>query len=171
MIESILEFEENNEFEEAFNAYKNLYSKQNLDYVIWKHFFFFLWISIEDAPKEFREKIDLNKELVNMLSDGKRNFSELAEFNFIAGYTVTLFPYEFGDFDILEKQGKEMLLKATLIEPENIIYKMVHLGDLPNVNRKEYEKAVIAAKPIVQKKFNGNGFLNKYFKHVLTRKI
>ena len=48
--------------------------------------------------------------------------SELAEFNFLAGYAVSIFPYEFGDFEDLERQGAEMLLKATEIEPENIIY-------------------------------------------------
>lgn len=171
MIEHILQLEENNKFEKAFDAYQKLYSHQNLDFEIWKHFFFFLWICIEDAPSNFQEKIDLNKELKEKFIDGKNNFSELAEFNFITGYTVSIFPYEFGDFDDLEKESSKMLLKATKIEPKNIIYKMVYLGNLPNKKEKEYREAVISARPIVHDIFNGIGFLNNYFRQVLVREI
>lgn len=171
MIEKILHLEEKNEFDKALKAYQELYSNHKLDFEVWKHFFFFLWICIEDAPSEFQEKIDTRMELEKMLSEGIKNFSELAEFNFLAGYAVSIFPYEFGDYEDLERQGTEMLLKATEIEPENIIYRMVYLGDLPNLDRKKYEEAAISAKPIVREKFNGIGFLNKYFRQVLDRKV
>ncbi|WP_264522382.1 hypothetical protein [Flavobacterium sp. N1994] len=171
MNESILLLEERNEFDKAFEAYQKLYSNQNLDFELWKHFFFFLWICIEDSPLEFQERIDISKELKEKFVEGKKNFSELAEFNFIAGYTVSIFPYEFGDYDDLENEGSKMILKATEIEPENIIYRMVYLGDLPNLDRKKYEEAVVSAKPIVLEKFNGIGFFNKYFRQVLARKV
>lgn len=171
MIETILNLEEKNEFDKALKAYQKLYSDHRLDFEVWKHFFFFLWICIEDAPSEFQQKIDTRIELEKMLNEGKKNFSELAEFNFLAGYAVSIFPYEFGDYEDLEKQGAEMLLKATEIEPENIIYRMVYLGDSPNLDRKKYEEAVVSAKSIVLEKFNGNGFLNKYFRQALDRKM
>ena len=57
---------------------------------------------IEDAPTEFNERIEVNKLLKKMFDEGKSNFSELPDFNFIAGYTVSIFPYEYGDYNDLE---------------------------------------------------------------------
>lgn len=54
------------------------------------------------------------------LNNGLNKHSELAEFNFITGYTVSIFPYEFGDYEELNIKGSEMLKKATKLKPEKL---------------------------------------------------
>ena len=166
---NIFELEEAKEFYKVFEIYSDLYSKSKSDYEVWKHFYFFLWTAIEDASNEFIEKINLSKLMQNMFDEGKRNFSELADFNFIAGYTVSIFPYEYGDYDDLEIEANQMLKKATEIEPENLIYKLVFLGSLETVDNEEYKKVKTEAAPKVLEVFNGKGTLNKYFRQVLYR--
>jgi len=167
-LQNIFELEDDNLFDEAFKNYTDLYSKSQLDYEVWKHFYFFLWTSIEDAPSSFHDKINLRQLLQKLLDDGKQNFSNNADFNFIAGWTVSIFPYEYGDYDDLEREGKQMLFKATQLNPDNKIYKMVYLGS-KTTNKEEYRQAEIEAAPKVLKTFDGNGSLNKYFKQVLYR--
>lgn len=165
----ILELEDKGDFENTFESYKHLYSTKNNDYETWKYFYFFLWTAIEDAPSDFQEKINLRQRLKEMFDDGKSKFSELADFNFIVGYTVSIFPYEYGDYDDLEKQGIGMLLKATKTEPTNAIFRLVYLGSLENVDKEQMKKAEKEASKVIQEKFKGNGFLNKYFRQVLDR--
>ncbi|MEI6823522.1 MAG: hypothetical protein WCL51_16440 [Bacteroidota bacterium] len=169
LLNDIFELEDRNEFEKVYTSYQNIYNKTNLNYDIWKHFYFFLWSCIEEASNEFQEKINLRKELEDKFNDGKQHFSNLADFNFIAGYTITIFPYEYGDYEDLGDEGVVMLLKATMIEPKNLIYKMVYLGGTLSDDKNIYDKAVINAAPLVLKEFSGKGFLNRYFKEVLYR--
>lgn len=166
---NIFELEEAEEFDKVFEIYSDLYSKSKSDYEVWKHFYFFLWIAIEDASNEFNRKVNLRQLMQNMFDEGKRNFSELADFNFIAGYTVSIFPYEYGDYDDLEIEANQMLKKATEIEPENLIYKLAYLGSLQTDGNEEYKKAKNEAAPKVLEVFNGKGMLNKYFRQVLYR--
>lgn len=165
----ILELEGKGNFERVFELYSDLYEKKNDDYETWKYFYFFLWSAIEDAPSSFQENIKLRQRLQKMLDDGKSKFNGLADFNFIAGYTVSIFPYEYGDYNDLEKQGKQMLLRATKAEPENPIFKMVYLRSLENVDRERLKKAETAASTVVLETFKGAGLLNKYFREVLNR--
>ncbi|MBS1746535.1 MAG: hypothetical protein JST21_10240 [Bacteroidetes bacterium] len=106
--------------------------------------------------------------LQKLLDEGKQNFADNADFNFIAGWTVSIFPYEYGDYDDLEREGKQMLFKATQLDPDNEIYKMVYLGSITS-DKEEYRQAEIKAASKVLKTFNGKGALNKYFKQVLYR--
>jgi hypothetical protein len=73
-LQNIFQFEESQQFEEAFEAYSQLYSDANTDYEVWKHFYFFLWIATEDAPEIFAKKINLTKSLEAMLTDGIKFF-------------------------------------------------------------------------------------------------
>jgi hypothetical protein len=168
-LEKIFELEEENKFVEVYELYQNLYSENKLEYEVWKNFYFFLWTAIEDAPNEFQEKIEIRKLMQKMYDEGKSKFSELADFNFIAGYTVSIFPYEYGDYDDLEIEAHKMLKKATELEPENIIYKLVYFGSITNADKQTYRNLEIESSPIVLKKFSGKGTLNKYFKQVLNR--
>jgi hypothetical protein len=95
----------------------------------------------------------------------------LAEFNFIAGYAISIFPYEFGDYEELEIKGKEMLKKAFEMEQSNPIYEMVYLGS-KNRNKKEeslYKKSCAESKLILKIKYNGKGLLNEYYNQVFNR--
>lgn len=168
-LEKIFELEEENKFDEVFELYHNLYSERKSDYEIWKNFYFFLWTAIEDGTSQFNERIEVKKLLQKLFDEGKRNFSELADFNFITGYTVSIFPYEYGDYDDLEFEANQMLKKATEFEPENIIYKLVYFGNLVNIDKEEYRKLEIESSPKVLETFNGKGILNKYFRQVLNR--
>lgn len=103
-----------------------------------------------------------------MLDEG-RQFAEKADFNFIAGYTVSIFPYEYGEYNNLEKEAKRMLLEAARLEPENIIYKMVYLGSISTPDDQSYTQTANEAAPKVLETFGGNGSLNKYFREVLYR--
>ena len=140
-LQHIFQLEDSEQFDKAFEAYQALYSTSKTDYEVWKHFYFFLWTAIEDAPSSFQDKVDLRPLLQEMLDEGKRAFSDITDFNFIAGYTVSIFPYEYGDYDDLEEEGRQMLYKATQLEPENVIYKMVYLGSITNADPKAYRQA------------------------------
>lgn len=168
-LRDIFKLEDAGKFEEAFETYSVLYIKNKNDYEVWKHFYFFLWTAIEDAPSNFHDKINLRHLLQQLFEEGKQLFSDKADFNFIAGYTISIFPYEYGDYDDLEQEGKQMLLKATQLDPNNIIYKMVYLGSSSSDNQDAYKQAEIAAAQKVLETYNGNGALNKYFRQVLYR--
>lgn len=168
-LQNIFQLEDSKQFDEVFQAYSEIYSKNKNEYEVWKHFYFFLWTAIEDAPSSFNDKIDLRHWLKIMLDEGKQKFAEIADFNFVAGYTVSIFPYEYGDFDGFEKEAKQMLFKATNLEPENIIYKMVYFGSFSKTDNQEYRQIAIDAAPKVLETFDGKGALNKYFRAVLYR--
>ena len=166
-LQNIFELEDAEKFEEVYKIYYDLYLEDKLDYEIWKHFYFFLWTAIEDAPSEFNEKINHNEMMQKMFEDGKKYFYDLADFNFIAGYTVSIFPYEYGNYDDLEIEANKMLKKATEIEPENLIYKLVYYRSLENVDKVEYRKLETESAPKILETFSGKGTLNKYFRQVL----
>jgi len=169
-LQDIFQLEDQNQFDKAFENYSDLYAKDNSNYQIWKHFYFFLWTAIEDAPSSFHDKINLRDLLKNLFIEGKQHFADKADFNFIAGYTVSIFPYEYGDYDNLEKEGMEMLHNATKLEPNNIIYELLYQGSLTTTDNEKYKRLRIDAAPKILETFSGNGTLNKYFRQVLIVK-
>jgi hypothetical protein len=169
LLQDIFNLEDHEQFVEAFDAYNDLHNQNKNDYQVWRHFYFFLWTAIEDAPSSFHEKVNLRHLLQIMFEEGKKTFPSNADFNFIAGYTVSIFPYEYGMYDDLEKAGKQMLFKAAQLQPDNLIYRLVYLGSLSNVDRQLYRQAEIDAAPKVLETFSGTGALNKYFRQVLYR--
>ena len=168
-IQYILELEDQGDFDKVFDLYIKLYETDSTDFEIWKHFYFFLWIAIEDASSEFHDRINLRQRLKEMYDEGKKRFQKLTEFKFIAGWTISIFPYEYGDYEDLEKEGKELLRQAHQDQPDDKVYKMAYLGSFDS-NKEEYKQAEIEANPVVLKRFEGAGLMNKYFKQVLIRK-
>ena len=77
-LQDILRLEDCERFEEAFDAYNDLCYTNKKDYQVWTHFYFFLWIAIEDAPSGFRAKINLRHLLQEIFDAGKKTFSGLA---------------------------------------------------------------------------------------------
>ena len=169
LLQDIFSMEDSEKFDEAFEAYNALYNRDKNDYDVWKHFYFFLWTAIEDAPNSFHDKVNLQHLLQIMLEEGKKSFADKADFNFIAGYTVSIFPYEYGDYEDLKEEGQKMLYKATQLEPKNSIYRMVYLGSLEGGDKELYKKAEIDAAPKVIETFSGQGALNRYFREILYR--
>jgi hypothetical protein len=168
-LQDIFQLEDSNQFEKVFDLYSDIYSKDKSDYEIWKHYYFFLWSAIEDTPSSFQDKIGLRKLLEKIFNEGKQSFDDKADFNFLAGYTVSIFPYEYGDYDDLENEGIQMLLKATQLEPDNKIYKMVYMGSLESSTKENQKQTEFEAASKVLEEFCGNGLLNRYFRAVLYR--
>ena len=170
-LEQIFELESAENYNEAFSIHKKLISENNADFETWKYYFFFLWSMLEDVNGQFTQGIDLRTELESELKNGLNKYSKLADFNFIAGYCISIFPYEFGDYQKLEIKGKEMLKKASDMEPNNPLYKMAYLGSqvLNKKSQRLYEKACAESKLIFNTKYNGKGLLNDYFNQVFNR--
>ena len=120
-------------------------------------------------PNGFIEKIKRESKLKEMFTEGLTLFSLNAEYNFIAGYVMSIFPYEFGNFDEYEIKSSELLAKAKNLEPNNEIYKMVVLGNADVENSANYSNARINAQPKVIEKYKGSALLNQYFRQVLCR--
>ena len=168
-IKDILEIEDSGDFDKAFELYNQLYQTHPSDFEVWKHFYFFLWTAIEDASSEFHERINLRQRLQEMYDEGKKRFREQTEFKFIAGWTVSIFPYEYGEYEDLEREGKEFLKQAHQEQPDDKVYKMVFLGSFDS-NKEDYRQAELEASPVVLNRFQGPGLLNSYFRQVLDRK-
>ena len=169
-LNKIFNLESEEKYKDAYIAYQKLILENPEDFKTWKFYYFFLWSMLEVSNKQFTRKIDLNKELENQLNIGLRKFSNLSEFNFIAGYTISIFPYQFGEYEDLEKKSIEMLKIATELEPENLIYKMAFLGSQTiDLNDKEYTKIGKKAQRSIKSKYQGKGLLDKYFSQVLKR--
>ena len=85
LLQDIFTLEDAEKFDEAFDAYNDIYNQNKNDYEVWKHFYFFLWTAIEDAPSSFHDKINLRHLMQVMFDEGKKTFADNADFNFIAG--------------------------------------------------------------------------------------
>lgn len=172
-LQDILQLEDQQQFEPAFYAYQELYGRQSDDYQVWRHFYFFLWTALDEAPIELLERLEVNTCLRGLFTDGESHFAAQADFQFLAGYTIAILPYEFGPYDEWEQKGKEMLRQATVLAPANLIYQLTYLGSLPGSTASGYSPAyrqvVVEAAPLVVSTFQGNGLLNQYFRQVLYR--
>ncbi len=169
-LDEILKLEELGLFEDAYQEYISLFSEENIDFEVWKHFYFFLWTSYEDATIEFYERIEAESQLQKLIQVGKLHFSELAEFNFIAGYTIGIFPYIYGEYHEWEEKGRDMLQYAFQIEPKNLIYEMLYLGCGRKLDSERYNKCLLEARPKGIEQYSGIGYLNTYFRQVLLHK-
>lgn len=175
-LKEIFILESDQKFDEAFSLYKTLLKSEPLNFEYWKHYFFFLWSMLEDGIGIFSvlKNEELHKELKKELQYGLDNFENIDEFNLIAGYTISIFPYEFGDYDELEEIGKNLLKKATEINPQNLIFKMILLGSYEKPTHKEkfeYEDLKPkVAKLIIDQHSEKKGLLNEYFVQVFARK-
>lgn len=170
-LETIFELENAEKYSEAYFAYRDLIS-ENKNFKNWQYYFSFLWLIIEGPLEEkFDLNIDLRIKLKEELVFGIENFSQIAEFNFLAGYIVSLFPYEFGDYDEFERMGKKMIKRAVDMNPENPIYWMVYLGsEKQNKKGKElYKNYCLQSQNLIKIKYKGKGLLHRYFSDVLLR--
>ena len=170
-LEQIFVLESSENYNEAYSLYQKWISESEQDFRTWKYYFFFLWSMLEDVNGQFTKEIDLPTELKMELNKGLKKYSELAEFNFIAGYVISIFPYEFGEYEELEIKGHQMLQKATEMESSNPLFKMVYFGSktLTNKEQIQYEKACVDSKAILKTKYRGKGLMNEYFNQVFNR--
>lgn len=170
-LEKIFELETEYNYDEAFLKYKQLLNSNHIDFDLWKYYYFFLWSMLEDLDNDFTilEKSNLKKELNIELEFGRKNFVNIAEFNFIAGYTISIFPYEFGDYAEFQNLGKNFLKAANKMDTQNSLYRMVVLGNsenLSNNERNEYEELRLKVSKQISEDHSGKGILNEYYRSV-----
>jgi hypothetical protein len=174
-LDEILELEENLQLEEAFHKYQELYQKDFTDFHIWKHYYFFLWYTEVESGcinggMKFTEKHAIGKLINPLFLEGKERFIHLAEFNFIVGYTISLFPYYYGEYEEMEAYGEELLGNATKLDPLNPEYKRAYLGSLPlGSNDKDYVYYSNLTRTTIWPKYTGKGFLNEYMREMISK--
>lgn len=170
-IDTIIELEESENYVSAFEEYQKAFSS-NQDFELWKHYYFFLWYIVVEDFAVGLEKFVLENKIENKLKEvshfGIKTFKNNPEALFILGYTISLFPYHFGEYEKTESEAKQMLEKAHNILPSDIIYKLAYFGS-GTENQKTYDQVCLQAASEVIERFNGKGLLNAYFKDVLYR--
>jgi len=158
------------EYEEAFREYEKLDLN---DFDNWKYYYFYLWyINVEYYPLDlngFIQKHKLDDKLKELVELGFKRFGEVAEFQYLAGYTINLFPYYYGDYEEWEQRGNELLKSAHKLEPDNLIYNISYQGS-PYGSTRAYNLAKQNAIEVGKGTFAGIGILNRYFKDVLLVK-
>jgi hypothetical protein len=172
ILATLYAFEDENDFESAFLGYKKTFDPDCPDFELWRSFYFFLWYClVEDSflkCEEFNIKYNLRKEYNTILNYGHRTYSNNPEFNFIVGYTISVYPYIFPNILETEALGNQLIKKAWSLDRSNLIYNMARLADsLPG--SKEYSLSCINASTLVLVQYKGNGYLNSYFRSVLCR--
>lgn len=165
-------FEEENDVESAYLTYKKAFDQAVPDFQLWRSFYFFLWYClVEDTClncEQIVEEYNFIREFEVILNYGHATYSDIPEFNFIVGYTISVYPYLFTNISQSQATGSKLLKRAWNLERSNLIYDMVRLEDsLPG--SKEYSKACINASTLVLNQYNGTGYLNAYFRSVLFR--
>ena len=170
-LKEILELEENQEYNAAYYAYQELLYENDKDFESWKHYFFFLWYMLDVVEGQFTVDINLKNTLVVELKKGQKLYDDIPEFNFIAGYAISIVPYEFGNCTKYEMKAIELLEKASSLESENPIYKMILLGAQWDFGGQEncYNEVCAKTKQIIFQTYNGKGLINKYFHTILNR--
>ncbi|MEA4831881.1 MAG: hypothetical protein VB118_04590 [Oscillospiraceae bacterium] len=110
--------------------------------------------------------------LINITQYGLTHFNTNGNFLWMTGYMISLFPYLFynGEADGLysewEERGKDMLLLATQIEPENLISRMLYLGAQGDSDKYSTVKTKLA--PYLKDFFPGSTAIEDYFKDILS---
>jgi len=172
ILETVYELEDENDFESAFLIYKKTFELDSQDFQLWRSFYFFLWYCLVEEgflkSEKFNLDFNLMKEYDIILNYGHGTYSNNPEFNFIVGYTISVYPYLFANILESESLGNQLLKKAWNLERTNLIYNMVRLGDsLPG--SEEYSRSCINASTLVLVQYKGKGYLNSYFRSVLFR--
>jgi len=169
-ISQILELEETQKYEQAFHEYEKLDLNE---FDNWKYFYFYLWyINVEHFPldqSEFIKKNQLDIKLKELAEFGFEQFGTIAEFQFLAGYTINLFPYYYGDYEEWEQRGNDLLKSAHHLEPNNGVFNISYQGSTYGTIE-SYKMAKQQAVHEVEAAFAGKGFLNSYFIDVLRAK-
>ena len=114
--------------------------------------------------KKFKETI------VECAEFGRRNFNNDDRFLCVAGYMASILPNLFynDDMDDLysewEQKGKDMLLRAARISPDNLICKVLYLGT-KGVSE-EYSEAKTQLATRLNDFFPGSTAIEEYFKDI-----
>ncbi len=170
-LEKIYDLESSENFNEAFHNYQTILKTYPRNFEIWKHYYFFLWSMIEDVEGKFTELKNekLNSELTSQLNFGENNFDNNPEFNFLAGWTLFIFPDQIGsNYEESLRKSSEFLNKALEMEPQNPLFKMICSKNKIPDNELQFLKNKTVLK--IQNENTGKGLLNEYFREAFARK-
>lgn len=120
------------------------------------------WERIENVGldnKSFNDTLEI------VTSYGIDKFNDNVEFLWIFGYMISIFPYYFGDYFEYENIGKKMIEKAYNLAPNDPLIKMLFLND----DSEEYKVACRKVSSSLNKRFNEDNPINRYFKNVFER--
>lgn len=171
-LEAAWKLEDQNDLESAYLIYRKSFDQAKHEFALWRSYYFFLWYCLVEEGmlgiEKFNLDYNLREEYDSLLMYGRLTYPGIPEFNFIVGYTFSVYPYLFPDILENEAYGKQLIQKAWNLERNNLIYNMVRLSDtLPN--SRDYAKSCINAFSLVLSQYKGNGYLNTYFRRVLCR--
>lgn len=130
------------------------------------------WPTFDESDMEEKDHTECVMLLRSLLIYGQDHFQENADFQWLFGYMMYLFPFYFGtDFDRMESTSREMLEKAYLLRPQDPIIKMTYFENRDNYTKDhDYYDLYQEVSSILSERFPGNGKLEEYFKEVLIRK-
>lgn len=155
-----------------WNEAKELLTKQwslNPDVKATIHLVFFCWyLLVEDGPLGLDADIDFNglESLLHQVTAvGLANFMDKEDFLWNFGYIITLFPYYFGEYELWEEKGEELLKKAHMRNPDEPVYKYSYLWSLP-ISRDKNDDEFEELRAVLEEQFQGEGVLSRYFKSV-----
>lgn len=111
--------------------------------------------------------------LHEVMADALTRHTNNADVLFHFGYMAALFPWYFDSDDVSgwEQRASELLRRASEMRPDNPVFEMAYLSDLPESERPEerYKAACRRARPVVAARYDGEGEFDDYFGQVLNR--
>ena len=97
-------------------------------------------------------------------------FADDADVSWLLGYTMSLFPWEFGsDVPDAERRARELLEEAHRLRPDDPVVALVLFANRHDTGD-EYWRACEAARPQLARRFPGHGAMDTYFRQVLDRR-
>ena len=103
---------------------------------------------------------------------GLRNFENDPSFLCITGYMISLFPYLFYDetkgdrYTEWESKGKEMLLNSNMLNPDDIVARILFLGTTSDYT--EYNEKKVLIFSMLEKYFPNDTAIELYFRDILS---
>lgn len=119
------------------------------------------WEFIENTQLSYEVFINTLKEVSNY---GLSRFKENDNFLWIFGYIISVSPFFFADdeeYEEFEKLGINMLKKAYMKNPENLIFKTLYLGTTRRIE--EYNLAFVEITNNVASLLQGDTAIERYF--------
>ena len=125
----------------------------------------FMTVDTSDIEEDYIDFVPLLNDLEKF---GQNHFQQHAEFLWMYGYMIYMFPFYFEADD--ETIASEMYQKAYDLQPDDPIVKMLYLEDNKNYkgifDRRALREEVAQTLP---ERFRGNGEMQEYFRHVLNK--
>ncbi|MGI2326785.1 hypothetical protein [Planococcus sp. YIM B11945] len=123
------------------------------------------WGVLGDTNLEEAHFEELERLLKELTAFGFTEFNEEAEFLWLFGYMISLFPYL---FDTEEELGNRMINAAHNLKPEDPVIHLIYLKSFTwEIATPEQFNVQKAAGRVLAAAFEGNGEIQRYFKEVL----